>query len=188
MNNPIKNDEIAEKTDITDTPSEVVVEEITPAEEVVSENLPPIPPAKKDAGQQIKDMSKKVPLGPGNFWNNMLTTVLLLIVVTAVFSYITESNVKPSEISITDVVGQVKAGEVKTIIVRGDVLEVTYNDETRTVGEAKREVDASISETLTNLGVTDEQLSKIKIDVQRETGFAYWFSNFAPFLFPLLFL
>ena len=100
----------------------------------------------------------------------MLTTVLLLIVVTAVFSYITESRTKPAEISITDVVGQVKAGEVKTIIVRGDVLEVTYNDETRTLGEAKREVDASISETLTNLGVTNEQLAKIKIDVQRRQG------------------
>ncbi len=158
MNNPIKNDETTEKTGVTDTHSEAVVEETAPTE-VAADTLPPIPPAKKDATQQIKDMGKKVPLGPGNFWNNMLTTVLLLIVVTAVFSYITERTVKPEEISITDVVGQVKAGEVKTIVVRGDVLEVTYNDETRTQGEAKREVDASISETLTNLGVTDEQLS-----------------------------
>ena len=188
MNNPIKNDEMTEKTDVADTPVDAVVEEPAPTEVSAADTLPPIPPAKKDAGQQIKDMGKKVPLGPGNFWNNMLTTVLLLIVVTAVFSYITESRTKPAEISITDVVGQVKAGEVKTIIVRGDVLEVTYNDETRTLGEAKREVDASISETLTNLGVTNEQLAKIKIDVQRETGFAYWFGTFAPFLFPILFL
>ena len=40
---------------------------------------------------------KKVPLGPGNFWNNMLSTVLLLIFVTAVFSYITENKVEPEE-------------------------------------------------------------------------------------------
>ncbi|MCB9811100.1 ATP-dependent zinc metalloprotease FtsH [Candidatus Nomurabacteria bacterium] len=118
----------------------------------------------------------------------MLSTVLLLIFVTALFSYVTENQVKPEELTITDVVSQVKAGEVKTIIVRGAMLEVSYNDDTKTPGEAKREVDASVTESLTNLGVTPEELSKISIDVQRETGFMYWFSNFAPFLFPLLFL
>lgn len=182
MNNSIKNDEHEEKNNLS-TLTEAETQ--TP---VASEQLPPIPPAKKDATQQLKDMGKKVPLGPGNFWNNMLTTVLLLIVVTAVFSYITERHVKPEEISITDVVGQVKAGEVKTIVVRGAELEVAYNDDTRVPGIAKREVDASITESLTNLGVTTEQLSKVKIEVKRETGFMYWFGNLAPFLFPLLFL
>ena len=188
MNNPIKNDELGKET----TTDEVVVVAETPDSEPtepVKKDLSPIPPAKKETTQErIKDMGKKMPLGPGNFWNNMLSTVLLLILVTAAFSYLTEKNVKPQEVSITDVVGQVKAGEVKEIIVRGAMLEVAYNDDTRTPGEAKREVDASVTESLTNLGVTTEELSKIKIDVQRETGFGYWFGQFAPFLFPLLFL
>ncbi|MCA9358928.1 ATP-dependent zinc metalloprotease FtsH [Candidatus Kaiserbacteria bacterium] len=127
-------------------------------------------------------------MGPGNFWNNMLSTLLLLIFVTALFSYVTENRVVPEELTVTDVVNQVKAGEVDTIIVRGAILEVSYKDDTRTPGEAKREVDASISESLTNLGVSTEELASITIDVQRETGFMYWFGQFAPFLFPLLFL
>ena len=188
MNNPIKNDELGKET----TTDEVVVVAETPDSEPtepVKKDLSPIPPAKKETTQErIKDMGKKMPLGPGNFWNNMLSSVLLLILVKAEFSYLTEKNVKPQEVSITDVVGQVKAGEVKEIIVRGAMLEVAYNDDTRTPGEAKREVDASVTESLTNLGVTTEELSKIKIDVQRETGFGYWFGQFAPFLFPLLFL
>ena len=186
MNNPIKNDELEENT----TPKEAVVVTETSEgnHEPTDTTMTPIPPAKKDAAQQIKDMGKKVPLGPGNFWNNMLTTVLLLIVVTAAFSYLTEKNTKPTQISISDVAGQVKAGEVKQIIVRGDVLEIDYNDETRTHGEAKREVDAPITGTLNNLGVTADEIAKIKIDVQRESGFMYWFGQFAPFLFPLLFL
>lgn len=182
MNNPIKNDELAAQNPDT----EVVVSNIPTPED--PHHLNQIPPIKKDAGQQLKDMGKKVPLGPGNFWNNMLTTVLLLVFVTAVFSYLTEKNVKPEQLALTDVVGRVKAGEVKQIIVRGDELEIDYNDETRTHGQAKREVDASITESLTNLGATTDELSKVKIDVQRETGFAYWFGQFAPFLFPLLFL
>ncbi|MCA9354460.1 MAG: ATP-dependent zinc metalloprotease FtsH, partial [Candidatus Kaiserbacteria bacterium] len=118
----------------------------------------------------------------------MLSTLLLLIFVTALFSYLTENKVQPEELTITDVVEQVKAGEVDTIIVRGATLEIDYKDDTRTPAEAKREVDASITESLTNLGVTTEELASITIDVQRETGFMYWFGQFAPFLFPLLFL
>lgn len=139
-----------------------------------SSKLPPVP--------------KRLPVGPGNFWNNMLTTLLLLIFVTALFSYLTENQVKPEELAITDVAEKVKAGEVGKIVVRGAVLEVTYKDETKTPGEAKREVDASITETLKNLGVSPEQMSAITIDVQRETGFMYWFAQFAPFLFPLILL
>lgn len=136
----------------------------------------------------LRSGGKKLPVGPGNFWNNMLSTLLLLIFITALFSYITDRQIKPEELTITDVVEQVKAGEVDTIVVRGATLEITYQDDTRTPGEAKREVDASITESLTNLGVTTEELAAITIDVQRETGFMYWLGQFAPFLFPLILL
>ncbi len=149
---------------------------------------PPVPPKKGSHLTSLKNASKKMPVGPGNFWNNVLSTVLLLVLVSATYSYLTDNTVKPEEISISDIVTQVQSGEVKEIVVRGSVLEIAYTDETRTHAEAKKETDAAVSETLTNLGVTTEQLSKVRIDVQRETGFAFWFANFAPFLFPLLFL
>ena len=129
-----------------------------------------------------------MPVGPGNFWNNMLSTILLLVFITAAFSYLTDTSKKPEQLSISDVVGQVKNGEVKEIIVKGAMLEVTYKDATKNAGEAKRETDASVSDSLSKLGVTPDQMANIKIDVQRETGFTYYLGQFAPFLFPLLFL
>ena len=146
----------------------------------------PMPKSSKDIN--LKNLRKKVPVGPGNFWNNMLSTLLLLIFITALFSYISETRNEPDQLSITEVAQQVKAGEIETIVVRGAALEIDYKDETRNAAEAKREVDASITESLTNLGVSTEELAGVKIDVQRETGFLYWFGQFAPFLFPLLFL
>ena len=136
----------------------------------------------------VRDVGKKVPVGPGNFWNNILSTVLLLIFITAAYSYIADSTVEPDELSISEVVSQVQAGEVKEIIVRGQILEVMYHDEERNAAEAKKETGTAISDTLANFGVTAEQLAQVKIDVQNETGAAYWLSNLAPFLFPLLFL
>ena len=144
--------------------------------------------AKKGLQTSLREASKKMPVGPGNFWNNILSTVLLLVFVSAAYSYLTDTRVKPVEISVSEAVTQVKSGEVKEIVVRGSVLELTYTDENRTPAEAKKETDAAVSETLTNLGVTAEELSRVSIDVQRETGFAYWLGNFAPFLFPLVFL
>lgn len=176
MNAPQEKDKKAEKL-----PTEEAVTEVSSKE-------PSEKTTKKSNSDKFKEVTKKVPLGPGNFWNNMLSTLVLLILVTMAFSYLTENQSQPEELTITDVVSQVKAGEVDTIIVRGAVLEVSYVDETRNPGEAKREIDASITDSLTNLGVTTEELSGVVIDVQRETGFMYWFGQFAPFLFPLLFL
>ncbi len=138
--------------------------------------------------ENLRKVGQNMPVGPGNFWNNMLSTVLLLIFIVIVFSSLVRPSAEPTQLSISEVVSQVKNGEVKEIIVRGSALEVAYNDQSKNPGEAKRETDASVSESLTNLGVSAEQLAAVKIDVQRETGFAYWLGQFAPFLFPLLFL
>ena len=143
---------------------------------------------KKSTIGRTKDMVKKVPVGPGNFWNNMLSTVLLLVLLTAAYSYISDKQEEPDEISISEIAAQVKNNEISEIIIRGSKLEIGYTDDTRNQAEAKKESDAPITETLTNLGVSTEQLSNVKIDVQNETGFAFWLSNLAPFLFPILFL
>jgi cell division protease FtsH len=187
MTNHDKNKQTDHKPtpETTDTP--VVVPESKP-EETVTEVKQPKTKIPKGPKVDFKKVGKNMPFGPGNFWNNMLSTVLLLIFVIFVFSYITDTSATPEELTITDVVAQVKAGEVSEIIVRGGTLEVTYVEEGRNGGEAKREVDASVTDSLANLGVSTEELASIKIDVQRETGFAYWLGVFAPFLFPLLFI
>jgi cell division protease FtsH len=136
----------------------------------------------------FKGGKNKMPVGPGNFWNNILSTVLLLIFITAAYSYVADTTVEPEQLSLSEIVTQVQNGEVDEIVVRGSQLEVSYFDEERNNSEAKKETGTAASETLANFGVTPEQLSQVKIDVQNETGFAYWLRNFAPFLFPLIFL
>lgn len=133
-------------------------------------------------------MPEKLPVGPGNFWNNLLSSVLLLALLATAYTYLGTSAEQPKDLSVTDVASQVKAGEVKSIIVRGSGLEVSYKDETRTHGIAKRESDTAVTDTLANLGVTADELRSITIDVQNETGFTYWLGTLAPFLFPLIFL
>lgn len=137
---------------------------------------------------RLNEVRKKVPVGPGNFWNNIASTILILVLITVAYTLIVDTQETPEELSISEIATQVQNGEVRELIVRGSQLEVNYVDETRNSGEAKKETDAAITETLANLGVTTEQLSAVKLDVQNPTGFGYWAGNLAPFLFPLLFL
>ena len=135
-----------------------------------------------------KKTPNKMPVGPGNFWNNVASTVLLLIALTLIYSHFGENNAAPEELTISQVAEQVRSGEVSEIIVRGNELEVSYTDETKVHGVAKKETDAAITETLANLGVTTDHLASTSISVQNQTGFGYWLSNLAPFLFPLILL
>lgn len=145
----------------------------------------------KDDGKKQKkprELMKNMPVGPGNFWNSMFTLVVCLILVGAAYSYIAERQDKVEEISLSEVAAEVKEGTVEGIVLRGSKLEVTFTDESRPVAEGKKEVDSSVTETLGNLGVTAEEISGITIDVQNETGAAYYLATFAPFIFPLILL
>ena len=64
---------------------------------------------------KLRGVGQQMPIGPGNFWNNMLSTVLLLIFITFAFSYLTENQAKPDQLSLSEVVNQVKSGEVKVL-------------------------------------------------------------------------
>jgi len=153
-------------------------------------------PEENEKNKEVKGEKKKrgikmpehMPVGPGNFWNNVLSTVLLLIALTFLYSYVSENKNPPEEISVSQIAERVRNGEVKSITVKGTELHVAYNDETRQVSLSKKENDAAVTETLTNLGVTTEQIGKVQIGVENESGFKYWIGNLAPFLFPLILL
>lgn len=161
--------------------NESVIEHTMPEKETM-------PKETKDEKKNTKMKAPKVPVGPGNFWNNILSTVLFLVALSFLYAQFGNTGQKPDEFSISEVAEQVKRGEVKEIVVKGSALEIAYTDETRIAGLSKKESDAAVTETLTNLGVTIDQISKVAIGVKNETGVRYWLSNLAPFLFPLLLL
>jgi len=136
---------------------------------------------KKDGKGEWQEM---IPLGPGQFWNNLAIAVLVLLLLAVAYSWSATHVTLTDDVTLSQVADSVKKGEVKAIAVRGDSLEVTYTDETKKHGVAKKERDAAISDSLTKLGVTADEIAKSGIAVKDETGFRYWFVSLAPFLFP----
>ncbi|MDQ1299584.1 MAG: cell division protease FtsH [Patescibacteria group bacterium] len=153
-------------------------------------------PTKKPAGKPapekkgVKKLPGKrgiqMPGAGGGFTVNLLSTVLVLIILTSLYSLITGQGEKQDPLSLSQVAGDVKAGTVSEIHINGNELVLTYADGTEK--KAMKDPEAALPETLAAYGVTPEQLTAVNVTVESESGFKYWFFNLAPILLPILFL
>lgn len=151
------------------------------------------PGKKSGEGKDKKNPLGKLPkkgkgflMGEGGFTSNLLSTVLILIVLTSLYSFFIGNHNKPEQISLSQVATDVREGLVSEIKVEGNKLSLTYTDET--LKTSMKDPSTSLPETLVAYGTTPEQLGEVSITIERESGFAYWFFNLAPILIPLLLL
>jgi cell division protease FtsH len=93
---------------------------------------------------------------------------------------------KESEISLSQLVTDIKTGEVVKVTVFGADIEAEYRGKDKVVKKTKKEADSSLTETLTNYGVTSDQLTTLSIELKDPTGFKYWFGQVAPLVIPAL--
>lgn len=126
-----------------------------------------------------------------SLFNNSITALVIFMLILAIFSLVSENKEKTAEVSLSQIAQDIKAKKVEQIDVEGEELKVMYKKEGEfipPIGVAKKEVESSVTETLSRYGVTAEELTSIKIIVKEPTGFMYWFVNFAPFLIPIVFI
>lgn len=76
--------------------------------------------------------------------------------------------------------------QVSGIVVRGSKVEVTLKDGTK--AEIQKESGESLSALLNNYGVAPEKIRAVPIEVQENSGAAYWAGVILPNLLPLLLL
>ncbi len=125
-------------------------------------------------------------IGGPSFFSNFISTVLIFLILMSLYS-LAASSLQPSkDITLSAVASDVVAGKVATIVVSGDTLNLVYTDgSTKT---SLKDPSAGLPETLATYGVTPEQLRKVAISIQGESGFQFWFLTLAPVLIPLLFI
>lgn len=84
----------------------------------------------------------------------------------------------------SELVSEIKAGNVEKISVEGSSLKITLGD--GTLAESKKEEEAALSQTLANYGVTEEDLAKINLEVKGPSGIGFWLGVTLPFILPVL--
>lgn len=125
--------------------------------------------------------------GDNSFFSYVISIVIIFIVLSSAYSLISNlTSKKVIEIPISELSTDIKAGLVKSIVVKGDALDLEYKSGDKKV--SKKEEGEALLQTLVNYGVTKQEVAVVKIEIKNETGFGYWLLNLSPILFPILFI
>lgn len=123
-------------------------------------------------------------MNSGLFKNSVVYLLILLAVAALIFSIF--SNPRDSnELDITAVAGDIKAGRVAQITVREDEVTVKYIQSNKQTAKSRKEPGVSIFKTFEKLGVTNDELNKVKIEVIPPSAWSDW-GTLAITILPLI--
>ena len=106
----------------------------------------------------------------GNFLvSNFVWVIVSFACIIFLYSLLSGGAGESKEVAISELARDVQSGAIKSITVSGNELEALYTADNSTK-RAMKEADASLSETLSNLGVSEDKLSAVTIEIKEETG------------------
>ncbi|MDP3685480.1 MAG: ATP-dependent zinc metalloprotease FtsH, partial [bacterium] len=119
-----------------------------------------------------------------NFSRRLGTVLLALAILAGIIAIYGAPIEDTPVIPLTEVAQKITNGEITKVVVQEDalILERTQGGKLRAI----REVDSSITETLRNLGVSEEALRKVTLEVKRPSGVAFWLMTLLPSLLPFV--
>ncbi len=119
------------------------------------------------------------------FTKNILIAVLVFIFISSLFSVLRVPSDKIEEVTLSQLATQVNDQKVSEISVESNTLNITLKEGDKKE-TAKKESEASLTESLTNYGVDPEKLRTVNIAIKEPSGFLFWASVVFPFLIPFI--
>jgi len=135
---------------------------------------------------QKEDKNKKKNNKETKFSSSIGTSILIFMLITGLYLVLAGNPKEIQEIAISDLAKSVSLGEVKSITVEVNNLNIEYKN--GEIKKAKKETESSLSQTLFNYGVSADSLANTNIQVKNESGLFFWLGNLLPFLLPLIFI
>ncbi len=114
---------------------------------------------------------------------NMAWGVMTLFVVVSLFALFRQPVEEPEQLTLSQVAQRVSAREITGIVVRENQLEIELKDGKRAV--ARKESEASLTESLANFGADAEALREVQITVSTPSGWQQAAAIILPTLLPL---
>ncbi|MDE2041292.1 MAG: ATP-dependent zinc metalloprotease FtsH [Patescibacteria group bacterium] len=116
--------------------------------------------------------------------NVMALVILFFLLLTGIYAEFSSRTNNASTVALSTLAQDIQKGKVTSLDVQDTQVTATYADKTEKI--AQKEMDASLTESLTRLGVTPAELASTTITVENPNGFWYWVGELSPFLGPLL--
>ncbi len=119
-----------------------------------------------------------------NFSKNFIWALIILMLISSLYSIVAGFLRPEKEISLSDVVAKINAGEVSEIAVADSVLEVKLKNGDGV--SAQKEVETGLTDTLHNYGVDPEKLKAVNISVKNHGGLNFLLGVMLPILGPVI--
>jgi len=118
-----------------------------------------------------------------NLAKNFIFVILILLIISGVFTLFNQPLETKKEISLTQLVEEINQEKIKQIIVSGSDLKIIYQDNTE--AKSRKETEAALSESLINYGIDKEKLKKVGIKTEKEKENLLWLWSTLAILLPL---
>ncbi len=117
---------------------------------------------------------------------NIIIALVVVLVISAIFSGINLNSESPEEISMATLVSEIQEGIVKSIQIEGAEITILLQNETEQT--TRKESAVSLSEVLIDYGITPEQLKAADITVMDRSTRSYIMGVILPSMLPLMLL
>lgn len=116
---------------------------------------------------------------------NISFVILALLVISGVMILSNGKEGVPEEITLSTLAQEINDEKVESVTVDGSKLLVTIKD-SQTQQITHKEKEAGVSETLTNLGVSEDRLRGVNIDIKVPSDASIAASNILPIVLPVI--
>lgn len=117
-------------------------------------------------------------------YKNILLGLIFLFLLTLVISSIYQSTESQQSLTLNQVAQDVISGQVTSITVNGDALDVKLKNGQDYSSE--KEAESGITDTLKNYGVTSQELSAVSIQIVDQSSMNFWIEVILPTLLPIV--
>jgi cell division protease FtsH len=126
-------------------------------------------------------------LGKDKFLKNIGISLLIFLSILSIIGLYGRPLQEEEEASLSRVVQEINKENIEKLEVNQEEIVVLLKDGDKKL-IARKEAGVSITETLSNLGVNEEQLHNLSLTVKKPSGFGYWAGALLPILLPFLLL
>lgn len=132
-------------------------------------------------------MAPKIPLRRQNLAKNVGVSLLLLLIGLTLVGLYGQPLENQESVGLSRVAQEINTGNITKLQVEQEQLHATLKN-TGKVLVAQKETGTSVTETLRNLGVKEDQLNAVELSIEKPSSVSFWSSALIPVLLPFVLL
>src|SRR3989338_6408764 len=119
-----------------------------------------------------------------NFSKNIIWALVFLMAISAIYSLLNPQSSEKKEISLSEVVAKINAGEVQSIEITYSTLGIKTKD--NQLFSAQKETETGLTETFKNYGVDQAKLKDVDLKVVNRSTFNFFMGFVLPIIVPII--